>query len=244
MESLYSLTSVTYDGDEYVVTGQRVPVEQSFFGVAGGLTSNAIGVQLTPAAIFGLGMGTGGPAPNQLLRSMENAQVSAQDLGEKLETGLRVATAIGDIVGGDGMVGPGPLTLGVLRNISKGAASASRGLPRVGRSLSAAADITTRSTIGRSSYATRLAEGLGQQAQRDVDNLLGALRGGNMNPGIGTRALSNGFFELREANAGRVIVKQTSSTAFDVVGKFQGHVRGDAANSAIIQRLMSDYLAF
>ena len=78
-------------------------------------------------------------------------------------------------------------------------------------------------------------------AQRDVDNLLGQLRAGNANPGIGTRSLSDGFFELRGKNAGRVIVKQTSSGTFDVVGKFQGHVRGDAANSATIQRLISDF---
>lgn len=62
-----------------------------------------------------------------------------------------------------------------------------------------------------------------------------------MNPGIGTRALGNGFYELRGANAGRVIVKQTSAGSFDIVGKFQGHVRGDAANSSIIQRFISDY---
>lgn len=132
------------------------------------------------------------------------------------------------------------------RRLIKAAAEtgAARAGPRIGQSLSAAANITTRSTVGRSSYATRLAEGLGQQAQRDVDNLLDALRGGNRNPGISTRALGNGFFELRGANAGRVIVKQTSSNAFDIVGKFQAHVRGDAANSAIIKRLMSDYLAF
>jgi hypothetical protein len=67
------------------------------------------------------------------------------------------------------------------------------------------------------------------------------LRSGNMSPGIGTRPLGNKFFELSGANAGRVIVKQTSAGAFDIVGKFQGHVRGDAANSATIARLMGDY---
>lgn len=64
-----------------------------------------------------------------------------------------------------------------------------------------------------------------------------------MNPGIGTRALGNGFFELRGANAGRVIVQQTSGGAFDIVGRFQGHVRGDAANRSTIQRPMRDYNA-
>lgn len=93
-----------------------------------------------------------------------------------------------------------------------------------------------------SGSAVRQAQSLGQQAQRDVNSLLDALRAGNANPGIGTRALGNGFLELRGANAGRVIVKETSSGAFDIVGKFQGHVRGDAGNSTVIQRLINDYL--
>ena len=118
---------------------------------------------------------------------------------------------------------------------------AAGGLPRLPRSVGAAANITTRSRIGESSYAVRLAESLSQGAQRDVDLLLGQVRAGNMNPGIGTRALGNGFFELRGANAGRVIVKQTSGGAFDIVGKFQGQVRGDSQNSTLIQRLMEDY---
>ncbi|MCG8421339.1 MAG: hypothetical protein MJE77_25760 [Proteobacteria bacterium] len=127
------------------------------------------------------------------------------------------------------------------RGALRGDKSTMRELPRLPRSLGAAAYITTRSVIKESSYAKRLAQGLGQAAQRDVDKLVAALRAGNMNPGIGTRALGNGFFELRGANAGRVIVKQKGTGTFDIVGKFQGHVRGDAANSRTIQRLMNDY---
>jgi len=109
---------------------------------------------------------------------------------------------------------------------------------RLPRSLSAAVNITTRSRIKDSPFAIRLAQKLSQSAQRDVDKLLSALKSGNANPGIGTRALGNSFFELRGSNAGRVIIKQTSSGSFDIVGKFQGHARGDAANSAIIQRFI------
>ena len=119
-----------------------------------------------------------------------------------------------------------------------------RGLPTLPRSLGAAANITTTSRIGASPYATRLAQQLGQAAQRDARSLVryGLGTAGNMNPGIGTRALGDGFFELRGANAGRVVVKQTGAGSFDIVGKFQGHVRGAAANSGIIQRLINDYL--
>jgi hypothetical protein len=98
-----------------------------------------------------------------------------------------------------------------------------------------------RSRIGGSSYATRLARSLGGAAQRDVDSLIRALGEGNMNPGIGTRRLEGGLYELRGANGGRVIVKQTGTASFDIVGKFQGHVRGDTANSRVIQRIINDY---
>jgi hypothetical protein len=117
---------------------------------------------------------------------------------------------------------------------------AARAAPIVGRSVGAAADITVTSAIKNSSFAVRQAKALGQAAQRDVDSLLSALRAGNTNPGIGTRALGGGFFELRGANAGRVIVHQGSANQFTIVGKFQGHVRGGTANSAIIQRLMAE----
>jgi len=101
----------------------------------------------------------------------------------------------------------------------------------------------TLNKVKLSSFAKRQAEALSQQAQRDVDQLLEQLGAGNANPGIGTRALGGGYFELRGANAGRVIVRQTDSGVFDIVGKFQGHVRGDAGNSNIINRLIADYKA-
>ena len=33
----------------------------------------------------------------------------------------------------------------------------------------------------------------------------------------------------------------TDDSSFDIVGKFQGHVRGDDANAAIIKKLIDDY---
>jgi RHS repeat-associated protein len=115
-------------------------------------------------------------------------------------------------------------------------------LPALPRSVGAAGrEIQLRSRIAESPFSVRHSKSLGQAAQRDVDSLLAALRAGNPNPGIGTRALGDNFFELRGANAGRVIVKQTGTGAFDIVAKFQGHLRGDAANSALIERFIRDY---
>jgi hypothetical protein len=85
------------------------------------------------------------------------------------------------------------------------------------------------------------AEGLSTAGQRDVDNLLSQRSKGNPNPGIGTKRLDSGNYELRGANGGRVIVKETGLNSYDIVGKFQGHVRGDAGNSQVIQRLIREH---
>jgi RHS repeat-associated protein len=107
-------------------------------------------------------------------------------------------------------------------------------------SLGARTDVRVTSKIGGSKYATRLAENMSSQAQRDVDRLVSQLLEGNPTPRIGTKSLGNNFFELRGANGGRVIIRRTGLTSYDIVGKFQGHAMGDAANSQIIQRLMSE----
>ena len=64
-----------------------------------------------------------------------------------------------------------------VHNAGCGAAQA---LPRLPRSVGAAATITTTSRIGESSYAVRLAESPSQGAQRDIDVLLSQVRAGNM----------------------------------------------------------------
>jgi hypothetical protein len=107
--------------------------------------------------------------------------------------------------------------------------------------LAVGKDVSLTGKIGESTYATKLAEKLSGAAQRDVDNLLSQLKARNGNPGIGTRSLGNGFFELRARNGGSVIVRRTDESSFDIVGKFQGHVRGDDAISAIIKKLIDDY---
>ena len=90
------------------------------------------------------------------------------------------------------------------------------------------------------SYAKKKAEDMSDQAQRDVDHLTKELQKGNPEAGIGSREIGDSFFELRGHNAGRVIVKKIHDTYYVIVGKFQGHVRGDAANSATIERLKRD----
>lgn len=121
-----------------------------------------------------------------------------------------------------------------------------RGAERLGlrlpRSVGAAAKVEVRSQIRQSTFAVRQAQAMSEQAQREVDTMLAQLAAGNENPGMGARPLGHGFSELRGLNGGRVIVRRVDAGAFDVVGKFQGHVRGDAANSQTIQRLIGDYI--
>lgn len=102
--------------------------------------------------------------------------------------------------------------------------------------------IEVRSKIDKNSYARRHAESLSDQAQRDVDHLVERLQAGAPDAGMGCHPLGDNFYELRGANCGRVIVKKVHKTLYDVVGKFQAHVRGDAANSEIIRRLKDGYV--
>lgn len=113
------------------------------------------------------------------------------------------------------------------------------GMIRVGK----AAQVVT-SSIKESSFATRLANKLKETVQADVDHLINELKKGNINAGIGTRNLGKGFYEMRGRNAGRIIVKDLGNGKYDIVGKFQGHALGDAANSKIINRLIRDYQKF
>ncbi len=108
-----------------------------------------------------------------------------------------------------------------------------------------AAPVTITSAIKNSPYAIKLANGLkGTPAQNDVDNLVAQILKGNLNPGLGTKHIKGKYFEFRGRNAGRVIVKQTSPSRYEIVGKFQGHARGDTENSKIIYKLITEHENF
>ena len=86
-----------------------------------------------------------------------------------------------------------------------------------------------------------MAEGLSDQAQRDVNNVLNEFVKGNDNPGLGKRSLRDGYFELRGRNNGRVILKQTGPNQYDIVGKFEAHTAGADKDTRLIQRLKDEY---
>lgn len=97
-----------------------------------------------------------------------------------------------------------------------------------------------KSYVDMSPYAKRLAEKLAGHAANDVEKLLRMLREGNLRSGKGFRALGDGFLELRGANLGRVIVKETAD-GFDIIATWQTHQGGKGADGATINRLIQEY---
>jgi RHS repeat-associated protein len=183
----------------------------------------------------------GGPAVGLIARHAPKlARLAAAARGAAAAKAAQISKAAGAAAAKGVEKVKGLVGGGTKQAATAGAARAARAAPRIGRSVGAAADITVNSALKNSPFAVRQAKALSQTAQRDVDSLLGAFRAGNTNPGIGTRNLGGGFYELRGANAGRVILHQGSANQFTIVGKFQAHVRGDTANSAIIQRLIKE----
>ena len=100
---------------------------------------------------------------------------------------------------------------------------------------------TLTSRIEDSPFTQRQSKAMSEQARKDVQRLKDRLAKGISEPGIGRRPLQRGFVEHRARNGGRLIVKETGDNSFDIVGEFQGHKRGDAENSRIINRLIDAY---
>lgn len=58
-----------------------------------------------------------------------------------------------------------------------------------------------------------------QLVQADINHLEEQLAQGNMNPGIGSTPLGNGFMEHRGKNGGRIIVKEVEGGVVEIYGK-------------------------
>lgn len=93
------------------------------------------------------------------------------------------------------------------------------------------------SRVGESPRMVRLAQGMSEQAQADVDRMIEQLRAGNRNPGIGTNALGDGYVEFRGRNGGRIIARATAN-GFDIFAKFQGHSLGEVQNNKLVRSIV------
>lgn len=200
------------------------------------------------AEMSGNGVPFGSFAEYVAWREMGGGTVQENPASERAIGAADAFYQVGDAVfpgGASGVVGKLKRTKELTEEGADAATSARRAeesnpeAPRIARAVGAAANIRVDSAIKNNTYAVRLAHEMGESAQRDANNLVEALRNGNSNPGMGTKALGQGFYELRGSNAGRVVVYQADAGHFIVVGKFQGHTMGTTAHSNILGRLIN-----
>ncbi len=71
---------------------------------------------------------------------------------------------------------------------------------------------------------------------RDVNHLIKELNKGNTNPGIGTKTISTGLYELRGRNGGRVYYRETQKGKYEILG-----YSNKASQNRVINRLKKLY---
>jgi putative component of toxin-antitoxin plasmid stabilization module len=64
----------------------------------------------------------------------------------------------------------------------------------------------------------RTAKNLGQDEGREVNHLIEQLNKGNTNPGVGTRTVFSGVYELRGRNGGRVYFRNIGKEKYEILG--------------------------
>ncbi len=66
----------------------------------------------------------------------------------------------------------------------------------------------------------RIARDIGgkDSISRDVNHLISELNKGNTNPGIGTKTISRGLYELRGRNGGRVYYRNRGKEGYEILG--------------------------
>ena len=102
----------------------------------------------------------------------------------------------------------------------------------------AAAGVEHFAVVSRISESPRLvrnAEAAGKASQGSLDNLVAQLARGNLNPGIGTKALGNGIFEARARDGARVYFRIVKGT-IEILGKST-----KANQEAVIQEIMRTF---
>jgi RHS repeat-associated protein len=80
---------------------------------------------------------------------------------------------------------------------------------------------TIKSRIKENDFLAKEAKSAGKNklAQKDIDRLTKQLSNGNMNPGIGSKALFNGIVEARGRNGGRVYFRNTGENSIEILAK-------------------------
>jgi len=77
-----------------------------------------------------------------------------------------------------------------------------------------------RSRVSKDSLLLRVAQDVGrrQAISRDINHLIAELNKGNTTPGLGTKTVSNGIYELRGRNGGRVYYREIEKGKYEILG--------------------------
>ena len=76
------------------------------------------------------------------------------------------------------------------------------------------------SRIKDSSLLLKVAKDIGKKGaiSRDVSHLISELNKGNTSPGVGTKTVSRGIYELRGRNGGRVYYREADKSKYEILG--------------------------
>jgi len=94
------------------------------------------------------------------------------------------------------------------------------------------------SRVKKDPLLLRVAEDIGEKdsISRDVNHLIAELNKGNTNPGIGTKTVSTGLYELRGRNGGRVYYRESQKGKYEILG-----YSDKASQNRVINRLKKLY---
>jgi putative component of toxin-antitoxin plasmid stabilization module len=89
------------------------------------------------------------------------------------------------------------------------------------------------SRIKESPRLVRGAEATGRSVQRSIDHLTAELGRGNLNPGIGTRAIGRGLSEARARDGARVYFRQAPDGTIEILGKSTKHNQAEVIREVL-----------
>jgi RHS repeat-associated protein len=105
------------------------------------------------------------------------------------------------------------------------------GLLSVGGQAARAPFLVSR--IKESPRLVRGAEATGRSVQRSIDHLTAELGRGNLNPGIGTRAIGRGLSEARARDGARVYFRQAPDGTIEILGKSTKHNQAEVIREVL-----------
>ena len=81
-------------------------------------------------------------------------------------------------------------------------------------------NMVVSSRVKEDNFLLKEAEKLGKKEaiSRDINHLIEQLNKGNTNPGLGTKSICRGIYELRGRNGGRVYYREIGKDQYEILG--------------------------